>query len=182
MALYGDLKSPVLDQHQAFSDAPVPLLYRKLDVQFPGSKFVLTRRPLEPWLTSMEWLFKHGKVKWCWNRLDHQYHQEFFGTCRYDKARLTAKYHAYHAEVQEYFRGRDRDLLVIDLDGKFDVAGLCAFLGRPPVSIDFPRANARESMPYTRRLRYAVYEKVLASETMDRLFGRAIRRLFRLSD
>ena len=42
----------LVDQYDCFSDNPWPLLYRRLDVAFPGSRFVLTVRDTENWLRS----------------------------------------------------------------------------------------------------------------------------------
>ena len=42
----------MVEQFDAFEDNPWPLLYRELDERFPGSKFILTRRPTENWINS----------------------------------------------------------------------------------------------------------------------------------
>ncbi len=168
MELYRDRNDPITHEFQAFVDTPIPLLYQELDHQFVGSRFILTRRGLEPWLSSMEWLFKHGKAKWRWDYVTHAYHQEFFGTRKYDRPKLTDKYHSYHTEVDRYFRDRPQDLLVIDLDQGFDLARLCRFLGKPEIDLQFPRANKRDESSLARRLLYAVYEQFLTSESSER--------------
>ena len=38
--------------YDAFEDNPWPILYRDLDARFPGSKFILTRRPSDAWIRS----------------------------------------------------------------------------------------------------------------------------------
>ena len=40
------------EKFDAFEDNPWPVLYRELDERFPGSKFILTRRPAESWIRS----------------------------------------------------------------------------------------------------------------------------------
>lgn len=166
--LYQNPQSQLLDRFQAFGDSPIPLLYPELDRRYPGSRFILTRRGLEPWLKSMEWMFTHGKVKWRWNYYIHAYHQEFFGTRVFDAAKLTEKYHAFHAQVDAYFRDRPQDLLVIDLDRGFDMARLCRFLGKPETDIAFPRSNQRDETTALRRFAYGVYEQFLTSPESER--------------
>src|SRR4030095_6669082 len=51
----GDLSSIDLDLVGAFdalTDTPIPSFYRELDKRFPGSKFILTVRARDEWLTS----------------------------------------------------------------------------------------------------------------------------------
>jgi len=48
------LKRRELDGYDAFTDIPVIPVYKQLDRRFPGSKFVLTVRDMDPWLDSCE--------------------------------------------------------------------------------------------------------------------------------
>ncbi len=41
-----------VENFDAFEDNPWPILYKELDERFPGSKFILTRRPAEAWIKS----------------------------------------------------------------------------------------------------------------------------------
>ena len=59
-ALLDDQYDRLLDRYDAFTDNPIPFMYRDLDARYPGSKFILTTRPLAGWLASMEWLFDEG--------------------------------------------------------------------------------------------------------------------------
>ena len=39
-------------RYDAFQDWPWPLVYQQMDKRYPGSKFILTERPVEKWLQS----------------------------------------------------------------------------------------------------------------------------------
>ena len=43
-----------MSEYQALTDIPVAPYYPQLDEIFPGSKFILTTRPTEAWLLSVE--------------------------------------------------------------------------------------------------------------------------------
>ena len=43
----------IVPQFDAFQDNPWPLIYKELDAEYPGSKFILTVRPTEEWLNSI---------------------------------------------------------------------------------------------------------------------------------
>ena len=59
----------MVEQYDAFEDNPWPVLYRELDERFPGSKFILTRRPAEAWIRSMVKDFATTETpmrRWIW--------------------------------------------------------------------------------------------------------------------
>jgi len=121
-------------EYDAFIDSPFSFFYRDLDAAFPGSKFIYTRRPLESWLQSLEWLIgdsSTGLSRW------------FYGTDRFDATCYRQRFLRHESEVLEYFRNRPSDLLVLDVfagDG-WDV--LCPFLGKSEPQVAFPAANRR---------------------------------------
>lgn len=43
---------PLLDEYDAASDVPIPVLYRQLDMAYPGSRFVLLKRDPMDWARS----------------------------------------------------------------------------------------------------------------------------------
>jgi hypothetical protein len=43
----------MVEKYDAFEDNPWPVLFKELDRRFPGSKFILTRRPADAWIRSM---------------------------------------------------------------------------------------------------------------------------------
>src|SRR5690242_5987307 len=55
-----DIRSNVLSmalelaqRFDAFQDNPWPILFREMDQHFPGSKFILTSRPTDAWISSV---------------------------------------------------------------------------------------------------------------------------------
>lgn len=126
---------PMLQRYDAFSDGCLHN-FQALDRRFPGSKFVLNVRELEPWL--------YSKLK----HIDHlrKTHPQLLSrdknavdTCSYSVPIIKqwiAERQRYHAKVLEYFRDRPQDLLILDYVGQPNeaVRQLAEFLGRPAVA------------------------------------------------
>jgi hypothetical protein len=156
------LEGPDLRDYEAFTDNPVPFLYRELDELHPGSKFVLTTRALEPWLESMRWLFGEGvgRLDRPTRRLAKRVHRDLYGLRRFDAAVLTQVYESHHRGVAEWFADRPHDLLRIDLTAPSSTDPgrplpwhpLCDFLGLPVPDSPFPRSNGRNDPPPPRSL------------------------------
>lgn len=90
-----------------------------LDEQYPGSRFILTSRDLEPWLDSREQHVRRIQVKVAEGATNHW--------TEIDRVGWTRLWHEHHEAVRTYFAGR-ADLLEMDIskgDG-WDV--LCPFL------------------------------------------------------
>lgn len=138
-ALWHDLHHPITGQYDAFSDTPVSLLYPKLDKAFPGSRFILTTRAIDTWLRSCSWMFEKKYNTWRFGEEPtRSFHQELFGTHRFDVEKFTAAHHQFHEEVARYFTNR-KDLLVLDLENEpAPWEKLCAFLQMAVPSVAFP--------------------------------------------
>ncbi|MCF7805933.1 MAG: hypothetical protein K9N46_15720 [Candidatus Marinimicrobia bacterium] len=124
------LDSELLNQYDAFTDNPVPLLYQELDRAYPGSKFILTVRPLEDWLGSVEWLFTQGYSTYQREKFPeiHQIHEAIYGRKMFDREVFAETWRRHREEVQNYFQDRPGDLLVLDLHENFNWETLCPFL------------------------------------------------------
>ena len=137
----------VVPRYDAFQDNPWPLLYRRLDERYPGSKFILTLREEASWLKSIvrhcgdrstemrKWIYGSG------NPSNHE--SDYLGV-----------YRRHNEEVQTYFERRSpSDFLILNL---FDGDGwdeLCSFLGIPEVpSWPFPHLNRALDRRLNRRL------------------------------
>ena len=123
-------------QYDAFQDNPWPVLYRELDAQFPGSKFILTRRPSDAWIRSQVRDFARTETpmrRWIYG--------EDAGHPEGNESTYIARYERHNREVLEYFKDRPHDLLVIDLPNDDGWTRLCAFLGVPVPAEPFPHAN-----------------------------------------
>lgn len=144
----------------AVEDMPWPLLYRELDREFPGARFILTTRETDRWLKSICSHF--GADPASLQMLTYgEAHPYPIG----HEARYAAVYEAHNEAVRAYFRDRPGDLLEMDLTKGDGWDKLCPFIGVPVPDWPFPQSNsagARES------LRYRVVKRV---RSIRRAFG-----------
>lgn len=122
-----------------FEDWPWPLIYKQLDMHFPGSKFILTIRENENiWINSLK---KHSlstdpnlhcrKLAYGYNyphRRDKE-HKEFYLTHRED--------------VNNYFKNRQSDFVELCWERGDGWNELCAFLGKDVPNVRFPHQNKK---------------------------------------
>lgn len=139
-------RSATLEQSYAACDNPIPLLYQKLDVAYPGSKFVLTVRDEADWIRSVErfWTYEGNKHRWTWDMdgFTHKMHSMIYGRPTFNRRAMLAAYRRHNEGVQEYFAGRPNDLLVLNMNGHVPFAPLCEFLGAPaPRDAALPHRN-----------------------------------------
>ena len=132
----------LVNKFDAFQDNPWPILYRELDEEFPGSKFVLTVRPTSDWIRSILHTF---------NEEDTPMREWIYGVGhpKGNEDVYVARYERHNREVREYFKGRGKDLLVLDITASEGWEKLCPFLGKPTPPVRFPYANStsdREKM------------------------------------
>ncbi|MEO9965938.1 MAG: sulfotransferase [Reichenbachiella sp.] len=141
--LFSNSKDGILTRFDAFMDNPIPLLYRELDQQLSGCKFILTTRAQEQWLKSVQWLFEKElqTLKPELRKIADQIHVRFYGTTLFDHQIFSDKWISYHEEVSLYFKYRQKDLLVLDLDKNLDWDPLCEFLDRKIPKKPFPHEN-----------------------------------------
>jgi hypothetical protein len=133
-----DERKPML-QHldpepDAVSDVIAVIYYFYLaDLQYPGSKFILTLRDLEEWLDS--------------RRRHVERNQQLKEAGQYDGSFLAVdfdlwaeEYRRHEAVVRTYFADRPADLLAFrPADGDWEP--LCTFLGQAVPELPFPWAN-----------------------------------------
>ena len=123
---YPKLDEIMLDseKYDCLLDIPVILKYKALDKKYPDAKFILTVRNLDKWLKSCEIHFASKKTL---------YHKklrvEIFGAELYDKEKFTNAWNRHINKVKEYFKGREEDLLIIDIPSGEGYNKLMAFLG-----------------------------------------------------
>jgi hypothetical protein len=137
--------SPTLERFEALCDLPIPLLYKKLDVAYPGSRFILTVRNEKKWLSSIRrhFMSEHNRWKAGWNNdpFTHRAHHLAYGRYDFDESTFLERYRSHNAEVQEYFRWRPQDLLILHLDKGAGWHNLCPFLDKPIPPSLFPHEN-----------------------------------------
>jgi glycosyltransferase involved in cell wall biosynthesis len=112
-----------LEQIKDFDGAtglPVALAYRELDKLYPDSKFILTIREVNSWLRSIQ----NEKLKQTDRNLLPSIIKEAeiqcYGSSDFDETLWLNAYDKHFFGVMNYFRGRERDLLIIDLFGQKD--------------------------------------------------------------
>ena len=121
--------------YDAFQDNPWPLLYKQLDDAFPQSQFILTLRNPELWYKSALKHFGNQETemrKWIYGKGSPLNNQELY------KNTFTQ----HNNEVLKYFRKREGDLLILDLDQNFNWEVICNFLECPEIPrVPFPHKN-----------------------------------------
>ena len=140
-----ELAASLVPKFDAFQDNPWPILFRQLDRDYPGSKFILTLRPEEKWIASIlrhfaeedtpmrEWIYGAG----------HGHpagHEEVY----------LARYRKHNADVLAHFAERPGDLLVLRLTEGDGWEKLCPFLGEDVPDKLFPHANTAAQRDYKR--------------------------------
>lgn len=140
-----------LKQHDAFFDNPIPFRYRALETVCPSSKWIVTQRPVDDWLTSMDWLFGPGldRLKPDMRRIGDRVHRQLYGSDRFDEERLRALYERHYASLNEWVEGRDS--VWINVENGFSWEPICALLDVPVPDVDFPHANRRQRRRFGNR-------------------------------
>ncbi|MCB0014438.1 MAG: hypothetical protein KDE34_21135 [Anaerolineales bacterium] len=148
------------DRFDAAQDMPWPVLYKELDARYPGSKFVLTVRPTEKWIKSVVKHFKQHHID------SHIWIYGVPTALGYEQVYID-RYERHNREVQDYFRDRPDDLLVMDITKGAGWAELCPFLGSPIPDVPFPLQNSADQKSSqllqrgTRFLQYQLEKRIL---------------------
>jgi len=81
ISVFNDINQPCLEENDAFTDLPIPLLYKELDQKYPGSKFICTIRDVDKWLASVKWLFSTGRLQFNWRKTPvvDEMHEALYG-------------------------------------------------------------------------------------------------------
>jgi hypothetical protein len=142
----GRYELSVLKKVQALTDITVAPFYAQLDGSFPGSKFILTTRATDDWLTSVE---NHFEMY-----LEHRRDafDDFVLACVYGTLHFSAERFRYvkesHEEsVRRYFRNTPERLLVLDVFREPGWESLCAFLDVQAPGEAFPHVNKARLEP-----------------------------------
>ncbi len=123
-----------------FEDWPWILLFREFDDRFPGSRFVLTRRAPEQWIRSYKnMLTNQGGASDELNEIRRILYGLPFPSVTEEQ--LLERYRTHNADVEDYFRNRPDDLLVVDWEHGSGWKELCEFLDKPIPNEPFPHAN-----------------------------------------
>ena len=150
----GHYELSILRQKQALTDITVAPFYAQLDQAFPDSKFILTTRPLDSWLRSVE---NHFRMYVEHNSDDFI---DFIHACVYGALHFNADRFAYvkslhEANVRQFFHDKPEQLLVFDVFTGDGWKELCAYLELPVPGVPFPHENVANKTPVLPRSREA---------------------------
>ena len=135
-----------IDAHDAASDTPIADKFVELDAAYPGSLFILTVRPVEDWLSSVE-RFWAAFGQFTFSPEIMVLHRRLYGAALFDRPLYAAAYARHVKHVREYFRDRPRDLLEMNVCAGEGWGPLCAFLEVPVPPTDFPKIYPIGSKP-----------------------------------
>jgi len=150
-----------LNRYDACTDSPVARFFRELDKHFPNSKFILTQRDVNSWLTSCEhhhvWPGEYAeKVSLGKSPLIRRVlklHEDLYGSASFNRETFTKSYVKHEKAVLAYFKNRPEDLLQIDICGGEGWGKLCQFLNRDIPDHHFPRRNIGANKVFKRTYR-----------------------------
>ena len=149
---------------EAFQDIPFsyPDTYRVMDETFPGSKFILTvRNDADEWFDSLVRFhskaigknrlptaddlreFAYGYQGFLWDAMRLRYGDD--QALLYDREWYTRCYDEHNRAVQEYFKDRPGDLLVLNVADPDAMPRLLAFLGLPYNGQTMPHMNSSKN-------------------------------------
>jgi GT2 family glycosyltransferase/glycosyltransferase involved in cell wall biosynthesis len=128
------LLSRINPYFDAFTDVlPLTQNFQLLDEQYPGSRFILTTRPLDAWIES--------RCRHVASNVRRHAAGEYRGAfLEVDEATWRAEWEAHVERARDYFAGRD-DFLEIDITARGEWLPLCRFLGVAEPSRPFPWVN-----------------------------------------
>lgn len=119
-----------LEDYDAFSDYPFFRYYKELDIEYPGSKFILNTRNVDEWLASR---IKHDEI---WNGAHP--HKPARIT---DRLTLSTFFISVESDIKSYFKHRPDDLLSFDVAGGDGWEKLSRFLDLKKPAGQFPHMN-----------------------------------------
>lgn len=125
-----------VNKYDSFEDQPWGNgdFYKDLDHKFPGSKFILTVRNIDDWISSYQHHFSSEGD----NRIPELWQIKDFDN---KKETLIKEFQLRNNNILEYFKNRPKDLLVLNIcegDGWWK---LCDFLEMAIPDITFPYEN-----------------------------------------
>ncbi|KKM23113.1 hypothetical protein LCGC14_1618500 [marine sediment metagenome] len=109
-------------------DIPVITYYKELDKKFPNSKFIYTFREKEEWLNSMA-VYLPRKKDWPKSAWQTQHRMAVYEREDFDRDAFAKRYDLHDTDVREYFKGREQDLLILNICEGDTTEKLFSFIG-----------------------------------------------------
>jgi len=130
----------IAHKYQSFEDWPWIILYKELDVLFPGSKFILTIRDKEKWIKSYRNLLEiEGNPTNKLIKIRRFIYDLPFPDV--SDSNLINRYMKHNDDVINYFQSRQKQLLIVDWEKGDGWNELCSFLGIKVPNKEFPHKN-----------------------------------------
>jgi hypothetical protein len=148
----GNLSFSVLKDYDGISDITVSPYYAQLDKLFPNSKFILTMRDKEAWLTSFErhWSdrdpFEDPTQTETYMKVRRLLRASVYGTYKFNRERMSYVFDLHIKNVLDYFKDKPGKLLVLNIFEEGVWKKLCNFLNRPVISSLFPDVKTNEQL------------------------------------
>jgi hypothetical protein len=161
----GHYSLSILDQVQALLDIPVAPYYAQFDQVYPEAKFILTTRPTESWLVSIENHYRMY-VENMRDEFDDYVMACVYGALHFSSERFKYVKELHERSVSEYFSERPEKLLVFDIFRGDSWPELCPFLDCPMPDVPYPHRNTALTDPAARK----------RESWMRRLLGKTSRR------
>ncbi len=136
---YGTFETDYLRGIKAATDLPIGTYFRELDTLYPNSRFVLTERPLDGWLASIERQFTDTPNPRDVYRRDVRF--ATYGVSTFHAARFAQVMADHSRAVREYFADKPGKLLIMDVFAGHGWPELCGFLDRPIPDDAFPNVK-----------------------------------------
>lgn len=127
-----------MDEAEVIADTPTFCDYQQLDLAYPGAKFVYLTRESEKWLPSIRQLLMrmHTNLQRSdggFNPILKRCYNHVFSPLTLDNIAqdsfLLACYQRHYQGALDYFKGREHDLLLIDVAKLGSFQQLATFLG-----------------------------------------------------
>lgn len=129
----------VLHKYDAFKDTPWPVLYKRLDREFPNAKFILIKRDPERWIKSVTDDF---------GNYPNQIHHLIYGSAfpLGNERSWIDRYNFHNREVEKYFADQKQRFVSLEMDkGECNWNSVCAFLNKPVPDMPWPHANTKRA-------------------------------------
>jgi len=146
-----DKMPELLERYDAATDTTVAINYKELDYRYPNSKFILTVRDIEDWLSSCKWFFskekalksdRYKKKRVLLSKQQSLIRKYLYGAEFFNEESYREGYLLHLEDVKEYFKDRN-DLLVMNIFKGDGFELLCPFLGVPTIERRFPHKHNR---------------------------------------
>ena len=144
----GKYRLSILHRYDGMTDTPASPYYPQWDVEYPGSKFILTTRAMDAWLLSCAKHWGQSPVSAppsvnspLWQQYAHFINASVYGSVAFHAKRFQYVYECHVRNVRHYFRNRPGDLLEIDVTAGAGWRPLCDFLGLAQPDSPFPHEN-----------------------------------------